>query len=163
MFDRDGIRMNLKGLNCFMVRGGKGLPHSGMPGAEPFRHEHLHCFAQQLRPLVAEQLFRLRVDHRDAPVPAHHDQRIGRRLHHLAQPFLCLLSLGDVANESAEINLVLNDDGCDGQFHRKFAPVPVQGRHFQPLVQHGTEPGFKVATQAAVVPFPEMRRDNRVR
>lgn len=27
MFDRDGIRMNLKGLNCFMVRSGKaGLP-----------------------------------------------------------------------------------------------------------------------------------------
>jgi hypothetical protein len=26
MFDRDGIRMNLKGLNCFLVRGGKGMP-----------------------------------------------------------------------------------------------------------------------------------------
>src|SRR2546427_12180396 len=30
-------------------------------------------------------------------------------------------------------------------------------------VQHGTEPGFEVATQAAVVRFPEMRRDNRIR
>ena len=162
------LAQSIQILSCrphrrLLRRGEEPVLHSGLPGAEPFRHQHLHRLAQQLRPLVAEQLFRLQVDHRDAPVLAPDDHRVGRRVHHQAQPFLRPLALADVLNESAEIDLVPNDDGCDGQFHRKLAPVPVQRGHFHPSAQHGTESGFKVATHAALVRFPELGRDNRLR
>jgi hypothetical protein len=80
-------------------------------------------------------------------------RRHAKALLALAQGFLGTNAAGDIANESAEHEVIAEANGRDGQLHRKFVSVAMQRGHFDALVEHARDAGFHVAEQAFAM-FP---------
>ena len=97
--------------------------------------------------------------------PDEHRRRIRRGAETLlafAQRGFGAHAAGDVADESAEHEVVAESDRRDRQFHREFGAVAMQRRHLDALVQHPRDAGLDVAMQAAAMLIAQALGDDEV-
>src|SRR5208283_2807270 len=67
---------------------------------EPLRHQHLDFLSQYLAPLIAKQLFQLRIDQNNFPLTIHDRDRIGCRFQQPAEFLFGLLALRHIGGRA---------------------------------------------------------------
>ena len=91
--------------------------------AEPRRHHHLDCVAEQLGALVAEELLGLRVDQRDTAVRAYNHHRVRRRFEQRAELVLATLADGEITDSGGDDRAARGLDRIQTYFDWKFGAV----------------------------------------
>ena len=125
--------------------------------------------ADLLLDVAADEIEPALVEPRAALVLAAHPDEHRRRVRRGAEALLALaqrgfgaIAAGDVADESAEHEVVAEADRRDREFDGEFGAVAMHRRHLDALVQHARDAGFHVAMQAAAMLLAQALGDDEL-